>query len=153
MWQSITIAAVSIVAALLLNVLRGDGLLLPGDWSDAARLSLASGNRLAISLDDAKRMFEEKRAVFLDARPRAEYDAGHIRGARSLPWDSFDETVESVMSDIGEKTPVITYCDGPTCNLSHELATALTEMGYDQVRVLINGWTVWQNSRLPADRR
>lgn len=149
-WQGVVLVFISFASAIFLNMMRQDGLTLPGDWSDKARLTLDSGENLMISLDDAKKIFQARQAVFLDARPRAEYDAGHIQGARSLPWDSFDEQVESVMSDIGEQTTLITYCDGPTCNLSHELAMALIDMGYPTVRVLVNGWTVWQNSRLPS---
>ena len=45
---------------------------------------------------------------------------------------------------------IITYCDGESCDLSHELALFLKEMGYDNVRILVNGWTVWQHAGLPA---
>jgi len=150
-WQSVLIIVVSIASALLLNILRQDGLTLPGDWSDEARLTLDSGENLMISLDDARRLYENRQAVFLDARPRAEYDEGHIKNALSLPWDSFDDQFESVMMDIDEQTTLITYCDGQTCSLSHELAMALVDMGFSRVRVLVNGWTLWQESRLPSD--
>lgn len=150
-WQSMVIVVISIIVALLLNVARKDGLTLPGDWSDEARLTLDSGENLIITLDDARKMFEKRQAIFLDARPRSEYDAGHVQNAVSLPWDSFDEQFESVMIDIDEQMTLITYCDGQTCNLSHELAMALIDMGFPNVRVLVNGWTLWKESLLPSE--
>jgi 3-mercaptopyruvate sulfurtransferase SseA len=45
---------------------------------------------------------------------------------------------------------VITYCDGESCNLSHELAVFLQDMGVEQVRMLFNGWTVWREAGLPV---
>lgn len=150
--QSVMIVGISIVLALVLNGLRRDGLTLPGDWSDEARLTLDSGETLVISLNDARKLFEEGQAVFLDARPVEDYETGHIQGAVSLPWDSFDDRFESVMSEIDEQTTLITYCDGPTCNLSHELAVALVEMGFPRVKVLVNGWTLWHDGGLPIDR-
>jgi 3-mercaptopyruvate sulfurtransferase SseA len=46
---------------------------------------------------------------------------------------------------------IITYCDGESCELSHELALFLKEMGFANVRVLVNGWTVWQQAGLPTE--
>lgn len=46
---------------------------------------------------------------------------------------------------------IITYCDGDTCNLSKELALLLENLGFSKVRVLVNGWTVWQNAGLPVE--
>ena len=45
---------------------------------------------------------------------------------------------------------IITFCDGQSCRLSHELALFLREMGYENVRVLVNGWTLWQQAGLPV---
>jgi rhodanese-related sulfurtransferase len=149
-WQGAVIVAISIVFALLLNGLRQDGLPLPGDWSDVARVALDSGETLVIPLDEARRMFEEGEAVFLDARPGPAYEAGHIQGALSLPWESFDERLEKIMPDLREEMTLITYCDGQSCSLSHDLATALIEMGFVKARVLVNGWTAWQENGLPT---
>jgi 3-mercaptopyruvate sulfurtransferase SseA len=46
---------------------------------------------------------------------------------------------------------LITYCDGESCDLSHELALFLRELGFQDVRVLVNGWTVWREAGLPAE--
>ena len=43
---------------------------------------------------------------------------------------------------------IIAYCDGEHCDLSHELALFLKEMGFENARVLVNGWTVWQQAGL-----
>jgi rhodanese-related sulfurtransferase len=57
----------------------------------------------------------------------------------------FIELVEQLE---GPRT-LITYCDGESCDLSHELALFLKEMGFENVRVLVNGWSVWQQAGLP----
>jgi len=56
----------------------------------------------------------------------------------------------SVMQDIFHDTPIITYCDGETCNLSHDLALFLKDMGFAHVNVLVNGWTLWIEKGLPT---
>jgi len=51
-----------------------------------------------------------------------------------------------------EKDTLVTYCDGEDCALSHDLAMFLKDLGYGDVRVLVNGWTVWQDAGLPVQK-
>jgi rhodanese-related sulfurtransferase len=46
---------------------------------------------------------------------------------------------------------IITYCDGEHCDLSVELALYLKKMAFENVRVLVNGWTVWKQAGLPTE--
>ena len=55
-----------------------------------------------------------------------------------------------IAAQLDEKDTIITYCDGENCELSHDLAMYLKDMGFTNVRVLVNGWTVWQNAGLPT---
>jgi 3-mercaptopyruvate sulfurtransferase SseA len=48
---------------------------------------------------------------------------------------------------------LICYCDGENCELSHDLALFLANMGFEDTRVLVNGWTVWKEAGLPAQSR
>lgn len=142
----------SALTGLLINEFRPNGLPLIGDWSPQARMTLDSGNRIAISIEDAQALFDSGKAVFLDARPQGAFLDGHIQGAKSLPWNEFDIHMEDVIATLPEATPIITYCDGESCHLSKELAKALIEMGFANVRVLINGWGLWQSHGLPVSR-
>ena len=150
-WQSAAILLISVIAALLINHFRSDGLELPGDWSTESQMTLDSGKRIDITMEEAINLYQSGQAVFLDARPQSDYETGHIRGAHCLPWEVFDLYFESIMADIPEDMTFITYCDGEKCHLSKELAKTLIEMGYPDVRVLINGWSLWRQSQLPTD--
>jgi rhodanese-related sulfurtransferase len=135
---------------LLVNHLRPDRLPLVADWSPKAQLTLDSGVNLMISMEEAETYFLNQTALFLDARPVEAYRLGHIQGARSLPWEEFDARLGEVMADIPKEALIITYCDGEACGLSRELAVALLGRGYGKVRVLANGWTLWQDNKLPT---
>ena len=101
-----------------------------------------------IALEDAEALYFNQQAVFLDARSREQYRKGHVEGAKSLPWEDFERRFPQVMSGISRDAIIITYCDGESCNLSRELASALIAKGYDQVRVLVDGWKLWQQFNL-----
>lgn len=83
--------------------------------------------------------------VVLDARPRADWQAGHIPGARSFSWEEYTRTDEKG----------VRYKLWP----SEQLAKALGEMGIDEKTPLVvygdadkswggEGWACWLFARL-----
>lgn len=148
--QSIFLIGISMILALGINQFRPDGIPLIGDWSPENRIVTEAGESLVISLEDAKALFETGNVIFLDARPASEYESGHIQGALNLPWQEFDDYFDQVWQNIPENKTVIAYCDGETCELSKDLARALKGMGIPDVRVLVNGWSLWKNQGLPV---
>jgi rhodanese-related sulfurtransferase len=151
-WQCAAIFTLAIFLGFSINQFRNNRLPLFEDWSMEARLMSPSGERLDISLVEAKDLFFKQAAIMMDARPNDDYKKGHIRSARSLPWVEVDQRFMEVTKDISVDTPIITYCDGETCELSHHLANFLLDMGFTNVRILVNGWTKWQNADLPIDK-
>lgn len=149
--QLAALAALSALTALAVNALRSERLPLIGDYSPAARMTTASGERIDISLEEAEKLFYTHAAVFLDARPAEDYARGHIQGARSLPWHDADRAFLEATGDLDFAAPIVTYCDGESCELSHDLALFLRNAGFENVRVLVNGWTVWLAAGLPVE--
>jgi rhodanese-related sulfurtransferase len=150
-WQGPVLIAAAVILGLVSNTIRTTPLPLVSDWSVQARLTTESGEQLSIPLEKAKELFEKKKAVFIDARDALQYGEGHIQGARNLPWHSVDDLFMDVMQNMSHDTLIITYCDGESCNLSHDLASFLKDMGFPNVNVLVNGWTLWMENGLPAE--
>jgi 3-mercaptopyruvate sulfurtransferase SseA len=48
-------------------------------------------------------------------------------------------------------TAIVVYCDGTECELSHRVADKLHQLDYKNVRILLNGWTVWHGAGLPTE--
>lgn len=148
--QGGAIIAIAVIVGLLVNQVHPGKLPLVGDWSPKAQLNTDSGINLEISLEDTEALFFAGIALLLDARPPDQYAAGHTQGALNLPWDAFETTFPQVMAGVPHDTSIVTYCDGETCGLSKDLAFALLQEGYFNVRVLVNGWTLWQQNYLPV---
>lgn len=55
---------------------------------------------------DAAKMVSEGKAVFVDVRPKTEYDAGHIKGAINIPLAE----LQTRYGDLPMKKFLITYC-------------------------------------------
>ena len=148
--QALLIAVIGAALALTVNQFREEGLPLVGDWSAEARFRDDSGQDMTVSLDRAREL-RQQGALFLDARSSDLFQQGHIAGARNLSWESFDRMFGEIMSDITPERDIIAYCDGESCNLSHELAITLKALGFSKTKVLVNGWTVWQEAGLPVE--
>ncbi len=150
-WQTLTILSLAAIVGLVSNQLRSDRLPLAGNWAAQDEAAALSGKPATISLDDAEVLFFTGSAVFLDARSPDLYELGHIQGAYNLPWEDFQSRFDQVMAGIPPQTTIITYCDGNGCSLSNELALVLLDKGYPDVKVLLNGWTLWQQNDLPVE--
>jgi rhodanese-related sulfurtransferase/predicted transcriptional regulator len=76
--------------------------------------------------------------VLVDVRPEAEYEAGHIEGARSIPVDELERRLAELPAD----AEVVAYCRGPFCAYAHEAVRRLHEAGRS-ARRLEEGWPEW----------
>jgi len=101
-----------------------------------------------VTLQQAQALWNSGTAFFLDARAPADYQAGHIAGALSLPIDDFDDHYPQVQPMLTPDTTIVAYCDGEDCDLSHRLMDRLRELGYHNVRLMVNGWTTWHTAGL-----
>jgi len=150
--QVAVIMVLSLTLGILVNQARPTRLPLVADWSPEARLTGNSGESLVISLEEARALWSDKNALFLDARSPEDYARGHIRCAQNIPWQFFDEYIDHVWSKISKDNWIVTYCDGEHCSLGEDLAKALLSMGYKKVKTLPNGWTRWREAGLPAEQ-
>jgi rhodanese-related sulfurtransferase len=150
--QAGAIVLLAVTIGVLVNQIRSDRLPLVADWSAEARLTLESGESMVLSLEQARELCSSKSATFLDARSSEIYEQGHILCALNLPWEGVEEYFDTVMTDIPQDSLIITYCDGESCSLSKDLALELFYRGYDKVRVLVNGWTLWKENQFPVTK-
>ena len=148
--QAFFILFLAAVMGLVVNMIRSDSIPVIADWSTENRLTSDSGETLIIPVSLAKALFEKNEAVFMDARDKNQFEMGHIKGAKNLPWHAVDDYFMDIVQDLPNDTIIITYCDGESCDLSHELSLFLMKMGFNHVKVLVNGWTVWQEMNLPV---
>ena len=101
---------------------------------------------------EAKAMWEGKRALFLDARAKVEYDAGHIPGAIPMPLGEFDKYYALYENRIKHAKHLITYCHGVGCKLSDKVAQKLyVDKGLKNTGAFFGGWPQWQEHKLPVE--
>jgi len=83
--------------------------------------------------------------VILDVRPRAEFVAGHIPGALSVPLGELDD----VLGRLRKRAPIVAYCRGPYCVLAPQAVERLRARGF-KARRLADGMPEWRLAGLPV---
>ncbi len=86
-----------------------------------------------------------RQLLLLDVRPVEEYAAGHIPGARSVP---FGELSDSLI--LGGHKQVVTYCRGAWCVMAHDAVRLLRARG-THARRLEDGMLEWRSHGLPVE--
>ena len=91
--------------------------------------------------------FWNQGVTFLDARTKAEYLAGHIRGAKLLDPNEFtsDES-RAIIATLHPSLPLVIYCGGGDCHASENLAIFLQQAGYQQLHILHDGYPAWKSA-------
>ena len=80
--------------------------------------------------------------VLIDSRPkRKKYDKGHIPTALSIPDSQFAKMQDQLPAD--KNTPLVFYCGGLKCRLSHKSAKKAIDLGYTKVSVFSEGYPAW----------
>ena len=122
---------------------------LPAGLQARPRKSFAPHPNVAsvdITSEDAMQLWHEK-AIFLDARRTDVYQAGHIKGARSMPvWEAdIDDRVREFFNEVtDQQQPIVIYCSGGNCEDSHMLAEKLWGAGFENLLVYKDGFPAWQ---------
>jgi rhodanese-related sulfurtransferase/DNA-binding transcriptional ArsR family regulator len=99
-----------------------------------------------VSRKELARRLRHRDVVVLDVRPAAEYEAGHVMGARSIPVDE----VSRRLKEVGKDSDVVAYCRGPYCVFADDAVRVLRRKGYRAFR-LEEGFPEWRDAGLPLE--
>ena len=98
-----------------------------------------------ITRDELARRLRTGEVVVLDVRPAAEYRAGHILGARSVPIAVLHAELDRLAAD----QDVVAYCRGPYCVYADDAVRELRRRGLP-ARRLEDGYPEWVGAGLPT---
>ncbi|MEO7397384.1 MAG: metalloregulator ArsR/SmtB family transcription factor [Ilumatobacteraceae bacterium] len=82
--------------------------------------------------------------VVLDVRPTAEFEAGHIPGARSVPIGELRR-----LRSLPKDSEIVAYCRGPYCVYADNAVRQLRRRGFTASR-LEDGFPEWKRAGLPV---
>lgn len=104
---------------------------------------------LALGTRDKGLLGKSKRVVIIDPRPMALYEAGHIKGARSMPMPTMNDVAVPELGDF-KSVAILVYGTNANDVLGPAASKRLIELGYDSVYTLRGGLEGWTKASMPV---
>ena len=148
-FQAVVIIFFAAVVSLIVNFIRPDGI----------RFKTVPDNTVTNDIDGLKKIniselikkSSDPDILILDARPNADFQTGHIKGAINYPYNTFDDWIEAFITSVATGTNIIVYCSGPHCTQATEVGEILMEMGYENIVHFPGGMEEWRANHLPVE--
>ena len=99
-----------------------------------------------ITRDELARRLRRGEVTVIDVRPAAEFEAGHVEGARSLPISDLKRRLDALPPDVD----LVAYCRGPYCVFADDAVRLLRRRGFE-ARRLEDGFPEWKRAGLPVE--
>jgi rhodanese-related sulfurtransferase/DNA-binding transcriptional ArsR family regulator len=98
-----------------------------------------------ITRDELARRIRRGEVTVIDVRPAAEYEAGHVEGARCVPIKDLEQRLSALPRD----ADLVAYCRGPYCVFADDAVRMLRRRGFE-ARRLEDGFPEWKRAGLPV---
>ena len=114
------------------------------DWSRHVEAKAAKQKIKVIPLSVALKKFNFGEPIFVDARPADEFAQGHIPGAVSIPFESFEDYFPAIIELLDGSKELVPYCKNRDCDDSLMLAIELQAMGCSNLVLYVDGFELWE---------
>jgi rhodanese-related sulfurtransferase len=98
-----------------------------------------------VSAAELEERLARGKVVLLDVRPKREYAAGHIAGARSIPIGE----LEDAAAELPRSREIVAYCRGPYCVYADDAVRLLRARGLNARRLDV-GFPEWRREGRPV---
>ncbi len=124
---------------ILVALVSGGMLLLP---------ALRGGGGAGLTPAAAVQLINREKAVVVDVCEAAEYQAGHVAGARSIPLGELEARLPGAVKN--KATPLVLVC---ASGMRSGRAVAIAKkLGYDNAQSLAGGLKSWRDANLPIEK-
>ena len=100
---------------------------------------------VAVRPIDLLRRIRRGDVTIVDVRPEAEFEAGHIAGARSIPIAELAKRFK----ELDRSSQIVAYCRGPYCVFADDAVRLLRRKGFEASR-LQDGFPEWREAGHPV---
>ena len=109
---------------------------------------LQGGTGAGLSAAAAVQRINREKAVVIDVCEPAEYQAGHVGGARSIPLGELEAKLPGAVKN--KATPLVLVC---ASGMRSGRAVAIArKLGYDNAQSLSGGLKSWREASLPIEK-
>lgn len=112
-----------------------------------ARAYLGDRDQLEpVARPEIARRIKRGEVIVIDVRPEVEFEAGHLPGARSVPFSELGKRLK----ELPRSKEIVAYCRGPYCVFADDAVRLLRKRGYRAAR-LEDGFPEWREGGFPIE--
>ena len=109
---------------------------------------LTGGGGAGLTPAAAVQLINREKAVVIDVCEPAEYQAGHVGGARSIPLGELESKLPGAVKN--KATPLVLVC---ASGMRSGRAVAIAKkLGYENAQSLSGGLKSWREASLPIEK-
>ncbi len=115
--------------------------------------SAAAKLPLSVNYEQVVKLLATPGVTFIDARKVEEHEKAALKNSLNVDMVQFpedpgyrDQSMRLLYS-LPKDRPVVAYCGGGNCELSHELCDVLIQMGFSKVFIYLGGWTEYSEKQ------
>ena len=109
---------------------------------------LTGGGGAGLTPAAAVQLINREKAVVIDVCEPAEYQAGHVGGAKSIPLGELEAKLPGAVKN--KATPLVLVC---ASGMRSGRAVAIArKLGYDNAQSLAGGLKSWREANLPVEK-
>jgi rhodanese-related sulfurtransferase len=142
--QVVALLGAALVAGIVSNAARPHRLAWSGGDPDLLRYPKVK----SISITAALPLREKATTLFLDARPKRDFEVEHVRGAVSFSADDLGAAFEELRDFLGPDVTLVVY--GQETLPAVRTVEFLAQRGHE-ARVLEGGWRAWKARGLETE--
>jgi rhodanese-related sulfurtransferase len=111
-------------------------------------LVAGSMNSGGLTASAAVQLINRNRAVVVDVSDAAEFAAGHVTGAKNVPFGELESRLPAVVKN--KALPLILVCANGA--RSARAVAVAKKLGYEQAQTLGGGLKAWKEANLPIEK-
>ena len=111
-------------------------------------LIAGSMNAGALNASGAVQLINREKAVVVDVCEPAEFDAGHVTGAKNIPLGELEAKLPGMVKN--KALPLILVCASGA--RSGRAVAIAKKLGYEQAQSLGGGLKAWKEANLPLEK-
>jgi rhodanese-related sulfurtransferase len=110
--------------------------------------TIKGASAAGLSTSNAVLLINREKAVVIDVSEAADFAAGHVVGARSVPLDQLETRLPEVVKN--KALPLIFVC--ATGSRAGPAIKKAQKLGYQQAQALSGGLKSWKDANLPVEK-
>ena len=109
---------------------------------------LRGANSGSLTAQGAVQLINRERAVVVDVREPEEFAAGHMIGAKNVPFNQLEEKLAAAVKN--KTVPLLLVCANGA--RAQRAVGRAKKLGYEQAQAVAGGLKSWKEANLPVEK-